>query len=408
MKYLSLCSGIEAATVAWHPMGWRPIAFAENDAFPSAVLKHHYPETPNYGDINDFKRWPDADADVVVGGTPCQSFSIAGLRAGLADPRGNLALDYLAIVDRRRPRWVVWENVPGVLSSDGGRDFGTFIAGLAELRYGFAWRVLNAEYFGLAQRRRRVFVVGHSGTWRAAAAVLFERQSLRWDSAPCRPTRKDPATDAAGSARDCSEELIPAVSKPLGGAAQDGGFKTTDVETGALIPEVANPLTARMHKGVNTTMDEGQTMIPVAFYTTQLTSPANYSVPQPGDPCRPLAGDQHPPAIAFADVADPIAANQANTYTREGSNNFRLSNVAHTSTRVRRLTPRECERLQGFPDDYTLVPYRDKLAKDGPRYRALGNSMAVPVMRWIGERIRLVETILQTTKGNDNGTSATG
>ena len=177
MKYLSVCSGIEAASVAW--ARWTPIAFAEVDKFCSALLQHHYPNVPNWGDINGYQDWPRADPDVLIGGTPCQSFSVAGLRRGLADPRGNLMLDYLGIADRYRPRWVVWENVPGVLSENNGRSFGTFLGGLAELGYGFAYRVLDAQYFGLAQRRKRVFVVGCLGNWRGAAAVLLERSCLR-------------------------------------------------------------------------------------------------------------------------------------------------------------------------------------------------------------------------------------
>jgi DNA (cytosine-5)-methyltransferase 1 len=177
VRYLSVCSGIEAASVAWHPLGWRPVAFSEIESFPSAVLAHHYPDVPNFGDMTRFKEWPDADVDVLVGGTPCQSFSVAGLRGGLADPRGNLALTYLAIAERYQPRWVVWENVPGVLSADDGRALGAFLGGLAELGYGFAWRVLDAQYFGLAQRRKRVFVVGKElpGQLRAALAAVAGR-----------------------------------------------------------------------------------------------------------------------------------------------------------------------------------------------------------------------------------------
>ena len=163
MIYGSVCSGIEAATAAWHPLGWRPAFFSEIEAFPSAVLKHHYPDVPNYGDMTKFKEWPDAAIDVLVGGTPCQSFSVAGLRKGLDDPRGNLTLVYLALAAKYRPAWVVWENVPGVLSDDEGRTFGAFLGGLAKLGYGFAYRVLDAQFFRVAQRRRRVFVVGHLG-----------------------------------------------------------------------------------------------------------------------------------------------------------------------------------------------------------------------------------------------------
>ncbi|MCB1109325.1 MAG: DNA cytosine methyltransferase, partial [Chlamydiia bacterium] len=146
MIYGSLCSGIEAATQAWHPLGWTPAFFSEIDAFPSAVLAHHYPHVPNLGDMTKFEEWPDYAIDLLVGGTPCQSFSVAGLRKGLSDPRGNLMLTYGAVARRYRPRWLVWENVPGVLSSHKGRDFGTFLGMLAELGYGFAYRVLDAQY----------------------------------------------------------------------------------------------------------------------------------------------------------------------------------------------------------------------------------------------------------------------
>jgi DNA-cytosine methyltransferase len=149
VRYLSVCSGIEAASVAWHPLGWQAVGFSEIEAFPRAVLAQRWPDVPLYGDMTQFKGWPDAAFDVLVGGTPCQSFSVAGLRKGLDDPRGNLMLVYLAIADRDRPEWLVWENVPGVLSSNSGRDFGAFLGGLAELGYGFAYRVLDAQYFGL-------------------------------------------------------------------------------------------------------------------------------------------------------------------------------------------------------------------------------------------------------------------
>jgi DNA (cytosine-5)-methyltransferase 1 len=172
MRYLSVCAGIEAATQGWHHMGWQPVAFSEIEPFPCAVLKHHYPNVPNWGDMTNYKNWPDANIDLLVGGTPCQSFSIAGLRKGLDDPRGNLMLTYLAIAERYRPKWILWENVPGVLSSNEGRDFGTFLQALGQLRYGYSYRVLDAQYFGVAQRRRRVFVVGHLGSWQRAWQYL--------------------------------------------------------------------------------------------------------------------------------------------------------------------------------------------------------------------------------------------
>lgn len=203
MKYGSVCSGIEAATVAWDSLGWEPVFFSEIEPFPCAVLAHHYPTVPNLGDMNKFKEWPDATIDVLVGGTPCQSFSVAGLRKGLDDPRGNLMLTYLAIANKYRPKWLVWENVPGVLSSNGGRDFAALLRGMAECGYGFAYRILDAQYFGVAQRRRRVFVVGCFGSWQSAAAVLFERHSLQGNTPPRREKREKTSCDAGISTEGC-------------------------------------------------------------------------------------------------------------------------------------------------------------------------------------------------------------
>jgi DNA (cytosine-5)-methyltransferase 1 len=328
MKYLSVCSGIEAATQAWHPLGWEPVAFAEIEKFPSAVLAHHYPDVPNLGDMTQYRSWDRerfADLDVLVGGTPCQSFSVAGLRKGMDDPRGNLALVFLGIADRFRPRWVVWENVPGVLSSNGGRDFGAFLGALGELGYGWSYRVLDAQYvrveshpWAIPQRRRRVFVVGYLGGWTRAAAVLFDPESL--SGRP--PPRRTHGEGVAGS-----------VAPSLTG----GG------------------------RGMNTTLDEGQTLTRHCFTYSAAVGPA--------------MGASGPP------------------YSRTGNERVESEALVAHGMAVRRLTPRECERLQGFPDDFTAIPWRGKpasLCPDGPRYRALGNSMAVNVMRWLGDRISAV------------------
>ena len=208
-RYGSVCSGIEAASVAWEPLGWRPAFFSEIDPFPRAVLAHRFPEVPCHGDFTTIGGGDYGAIDLLVGGTPCQSFSVAGLRGGLGDDRGNLALEYLRLADRKRPRWLVWENVPGVLSSNGGRDFGAILGGMVELGYGFAYRVLNAQYVrvdglerAVPQRRRRVFVVGYLGDWRRAAAVLFERESLSGHPAPRREAGESVARPiAAGSQR---------------------------------------------------------------------------------------------------------------------------------------------------------------------------------------------------------------
>ena len=184
LKYISLFSGIEAATVAWKPLGWEAVAYSEIDPFPKSVLAHHYQGVPDLGDMTkvDWSKYRGA-VDIVVGGSPCQAFSIAGLRKALDDPRGRLMLEYLRACHEINPEWIVWENVPGVLSADGGRAFGSLLAGVAELwpDGGAAWRVLDAQFYGVAQRRRRVFLVVNTRDWRRAAPVLFERESLRWD-----------------------------------------------------------------------------------------------------------------------------------------------------------------------------------------------------------------------------------
>ena len=278
-RYLSVCSGIEAASVAWEPLGWEPAAFAEVEKFPSAVLAHHWPQVPNLGDMTRHESWNLGAIELLVGGTPCQSFSVAGLRKGLRDPRGGLMLTFLEIAQRQRPRWIVWENVPGVLSSHGGRDFGAFLGALGALGYGWAYRVLDAQWFGVAQRRRRVFVVGCLGDGAAAATVLFESESVQRNPAPSREAReRTAATLVRGSARSggigYDNQAIfsqngdnfvrptdyPDVVGTLSDGAHNGGGLTAKMPTpGAYSPCVANPLTARMGKGINTTLDQGQT-----------------------------------------------------------------------------------------------------------------------------------------------------
>jgi DNA (cytosine-5)-methyltransferase 1 len=400
MRFLSVCSGIEAASAAWHPLGWRAHAFAEIEVFPSAVLAHHYPDVPNWGDMTKFQEWPDAAIDVLVGGTPCQSFSVAGLRKGMADPRGNLALVYLGIADRYRPRWLVWENVPGVLSSNGGRDFGAFLGGLAELGYGFAYRVLDAQFFGLAQRRKRVFVVGHLGNWRRAAAVLFEPASLRGDPPPRRPEGKGFAADVVASLVSSGRGIErtgetrgqdPMIAELVTGTLQTTTHDWSRNEPGEGL--IAHALRAEGFDASEDGTGRGTPLVPICFDETQITSPENRSRLEPGDPSHPLARGARPPAIAFTTTGNNGAYETGDITGWLDTNTDPSSRVIVNAWRVRRLTPRECERLQGFPDDYTAIPYRGKPAADGPRYKALGNSMAVPVMRWIGERIAAIDEI---------------
>ncbi len=382
MKYGSVCSGIEAASVAWHDLGWEPQWFSEIEQFPSEVLKYRFPHVPNLGDMTTINQNPIADErpiDLLVGGTPCQSFSVAGLRKGLADPRGNLMLTFLSIADKFRPKWLVWENVPGVLSSNGGKDFGTFLGALGELGYGFAYRVLDAQYFGVAQRRRRVFVVGYLGDWRPPAAVLFESESLQGNTKPSRKKREEVASDAQGS------------------------VGTTG------IPNVCPTIGCELAKQVNNQM----IMNAEAFFHVVNLQPIAIAENTIGrQPMNGGNGDGFTEggpmytmnATGVHGVAQPMAFDWQSGGDMRGMNLQEKTQLQRCQTpavmhsmAIRRLTPKECERLQGFPDDWTKIPYRNKPADqcpDGPRYKACGNSMAVPVMRWIGERINLIESML--------------
>jgi len=383
MKYGSVCSGVEAATVAWHPLGWKPQFFSEIEKFPSAVLEHHYPDVPNYGDMTNFKEWQNDPIDLLVGGTPCQSFSVAGLRKGLDDPRGNLMLTYLAIAARHKPKWVVWENVPGVLSSNRGRDFGTFLGALGELGYGFAYRVLDAQYFGVAQRRRRVFVVGYLGDWRRAAAVLFERESLSWHPAPSRETREE----VAGWPAQCASTLNAAF-----GSKQ--GLEDQHINGGAplFVPDTCGSLCARTGRAMSAQDAQQSHMVPIAF-GAQNSAKQGDSV---STEVTPTLDKSKTPAVVIGWSEELNALKELQPTIQRGGAGGRHEGVMQTDMKVRRLTPIECERLQGFPDGYTQIAWRNKAPEDcpdGPRYKAMGNSMAVPVMRWIGERINMVDAI---------------
>jgi DNA (cytosine-5)-methyltransferase 1 len=483
MRYFSVCSGIEAASVAWEPLGWEPVGFCEIEPFPSAVLAHRFPGVRNHGDMTKVDPSIVAEADVLVGGTPCQAFSVAGLRGSLADARGNLTLYFARMADAaddlrlsggKGPLTVLWENVPGILSTP-DNAFGCLLGALAGHgealvppdgkrwanagvvsgpRRVVAWRVLDAQWFGVAQRRRRVFVLarGGAGRWAVADALLPLGESVR----------RDPP--ARGTAR---QEVAPT----LAARTRGGGGLGTDFDCDGGLIETAKAPTWWYGRDVSQTLDavlyKGQTMpeknrfpavlTPVLpFNTTSITSPGNVSNPQPGDPCHPLTVYGDAPPIAFipdvahtlkaegfdasedgtgrgtplvfqpqfvrngrgatddtgvvpaltgqagqtgkGDSATVVATDVVTSLTDKtqwadrGSETDKLLPV-QGSMAVRRLTPRECERLQGFPDDWTLIPWRNKPAADcpdGPRYKACGNSMAVPVMRWIGRRIAAV------------------
>ncbi|MBP3996714.1 DNA cytosine methyltransferase [Pseudomonas koreensis] len=543
ITYGSICSGIEAATLAWHPLGMRATWFAEIEAFPSAVLSHHYPNTPNLGDMTKLGAQvlagKIAAPDVLVGGTPCQAFSVAGMREGLTDPRGALTIKYVELADavdyvragQRNPACViVWENVPGVLS-DKGNAFGCFLGALAgedcELQpsgkkwpdagcvYGpkrtIAWRILDAQYFGLAQRRRRVFVVASARDDFDPTEVLFEREGLRRDTAP----RRGEGQDVTGSAPfgpalqcgcgevfaehlgpygcvNCEGDEGPAVSMfggipAFGGHSLEGSVERSatltakdsrldmesetffvqpgtdvagtlrstdggvDVDHGMARHLVAATLTANY--GRNGGIPAGKDSVPINLVAGTLNANGKAAgsatqqdaesgllvvhgtqdpdvryeqahtlgrnnggenavlaiqnatrgkdqnglgIAEPGDPMYTLdQGSQH---AVFAIQAgalrtnplsgpDGVGVQEDHAYTLEARAEVQ---AVQAGPAVRRLIPRECERLQGMPDDYTLIPWRGKPASecpDGPRYKAIGNSKAVPCVRWIGRRI---------------------
>jgi DNA (cytosine-5)-methyltransferase 1 len=530
LTFGSVCSGIEAASVAWLPLGFRAAWLSEIAPFQSALLAHHYPDVPNLGDMEliDVNE-QTADIDVLIGGTPCQAFSVAGLRKSLEDERGNLSLAFCRLARRiaefGRLKFVVWENVPGCLNTS-DNAFGCILAGLvgepnalspagkkwtnAGCVYGpegaAAWRVLDAQYFGLAQRRKRVFVVFCPGTWTDPAKLLFEFEGVRRDSPPSRTSGQGVAASLtrgadsggrggyAGRRREDDVNLVAALtasgrgvqrvgeirgqdplvvspitctpggiagtvrskwSKGTGGPAGDEhynliahslraeGFDASEDGTGRGTPLVPVSLGDLYKCGFcSHTQDhiEHQDRCPVCgdadylnlmirptigpnagmvfdfdswpqqyvagtmgakhgnvkaehawtgqlipFDTTQITSPIHRAKNESGEPCHTLAKGQHPPAVAY----QCQGTNVGEMGTLRGGNGNETGGVPFMQQQfgVRRLTPRECERLQGFQDNYTAVPYRGKPAADGPRYQALGNSMAVPVIRWIGRRL---------------------
>ena len=475
ITYGSVCSGIEAATQAWHPLGMRAAWFAEIEPFPSAVLAHHYPDVPNHGDMTKLAALVLAGKipapDVLVGGTPCQAFSVAGMREGLTDPRGALTIKYVELADavdyvragQRKPASViVWENVPGVLS-DKGNAFGCFLGALAgedcELQppgkkwqdagcvYGpkrtIAWRVLDAQYFGLAQRRRRVFVVASARDGFDPTEVLFEREGVRRDTAPRRGEGQDvactldartegggfPGTDGATGGHVVAPPQWP---KVFGGNNTSGEISVAparnacasasgrmDFESEAFVVhgtqdpcvnidqahalgrnngqenavlafsckdhgadagEIAPTLRAMNHSGSHANAG-GQVAVCIAGDITHTLKAEGFDGSEDGT-------GRGQPIVACRDVAQTLTINYGKQV--DNTDSSLGPNVVSSTSAVRRLTPRECERLQGMADDYTLIPWRGKPASkcpDGPRYKAIGNSKAVTVVRWIGRRL---------------------
>jgi len=404
VNYLSVCSGIEAATVAWHDLGFNPVGFSEIEKFPSQLLKHHYPNVTNYGDMTKFKEWNiNEPVNLLVGGTPCQSFSIAGLRKGLNDPRGNLMLTYLSMAEHFKAKWILWENVTGVLSSNRGADFAALLQGLAELRYGFAYRVLDAQHFGVPQRRRRVFVVGCLGDWRSAAKVLFESESLCRDITPSREAWKEVANFITKSPSSYGS-FNPARSE--GNAVICADLAPTITSSGAGWSRTGNAATEPDTYVAFTTEQTPKTSLNLAHTLTSSNYKHNQCVAFKvrggceGGGKGYLGSDE----LAFTlstnqDQQIAIACDTFNCTIQDDFTSTLTTKTCHMpklleNIKVRRLTPMECERLQGFPDNYTNTP----TSSDTVRYKALGNSMAVPVMRWIGNRIKEVENEILTSR----------
>ena len=382
VRYLSLFSGIEAASVAWEPLGWEPVAFAEIDPFPCAVLEKRYPGVPNLGDVSgvDWRKFVKRSGkpDVLVGGSPCQSFSIAGSRTGL-DGASGLMWEYVRAVREVRPRWVLWENVPGALSSSHGEDFRCLLEALDALGYGLAWRVLDAQFFGLAQRRERVFLVGRLGE-RPPVEVLFEPESVPWDPRSSREKRAELAAAAGRGPEGASFTLKlrhTGSDNPGGGAGplvqRDVSATLATSQDQTLFSFAQNSRDEVRVQG-DGTLAGALSAQPGMKQTTYICETAH-----PGSKAVCIADDNANAAVDV-DVAGTIKV----------GGSAPMVSCCRSGVAVRRLTPTECERLQGFPDGWTRIPYRGKPAEecpDGPRYKALGNSMAVPVMRWIGERI---------------------
>jgi len=371
MNYLSICSGIESCSVAWHPLGWKPIGFSEIEEFRSAVLQYHYPEVKNYGDFTKItKETIGTKPDVLVGGTPCATFSIAGLRKGFAEDRGNLALEFIRLIDRVRPTWIVWENVPGILSSNEGKDLGTFLGALAELRYGFAYRVLDTQYVrtsrfprAIPQRRRRIFVVGHIRDWRCPAKVLFDQEPMQENPYPSRTKKQRVAKESTNRIR------------------RRGDYIEDDVSSTICARDYKSPTDLVVVRD-NHTKSNGKPWSEedVSFTLTAGDIPT-VTVLETSTPDKT--------ARVYKDEVSP-------TLTAMTGGNRQPIVFGNRVKKIRRLTPIECERLQGFPDNYTQVPYRGKPKEQAPvskRYEACGRAMSINVMEWLGTRIQKVHEL---------------
>jgi DNA-cytosine methyltransferase len=487
MKYLSICSGIEACTVAWDPLGWKAQGFAEIEDFRAEVLKYHYPEVKNYGDFTKIKKKDIGEhTDVLVGGTPCATFSIAGLRKGLDEDRGNLALEFIKLVERINPTWVIWENVFGVLSSNKGEDFATFLGALAELGYGFAYRVLDTQYVrtqryprAIPQRRRRVFVVGHIRDWRYPAEVLFDEEEMSKDFRPSRRKKKSSTKEFRDSiereslepyiirqshtksngkpykndgssftltasdkfavtvfetntpdktARLQKEEISPTLTAMTGGNRQPcvlveyKGVKKESNEGLIHVADEIKEVTVRKHnvnvvglqnllrekkdhlllttKDIADALDTPKTKVEHWFRTDKSFAIPSTEIWQELKELLEIDTDYFDKSITEFEIKEGVFESAKRIYDSKASyptitaSNL-LPKILHedVKTELRQLTNIEAERLQGFPDNYTQIPYKGKPAEECPtsrRYEAVGRSMSINVMEWLGTRIEKV------------------
>ena len=416
MRYASVCSGVEAASLAWMPLGWEAAWFSEIEPFPCAVLKERFPNVPNLGDMTKIEGKKYAGTvDLLVGGTPCQGFSVAGKQGGLDDPRSALCLAYCRLLETMRPRWFVWENVPGVFSTNGGEDFKAFIRKIDEIGYSCAWRVLDAQYVrvdgyprAVPQRRRRVFVVGYSGDWRYPASVLFEPGCLPGNTPPRRVKGEGVAREFAHSAGRTIEVM--ATGQANAETATDHCVNLTCNHEAPIVCYENHAQDSRVKScgecstQINAKAGTGGGNLPLVHECypingmiigegVKVDDRHPTGIGADGDPVHTITATHHH-AVAIAENTigrkennggNGTGAQEELAYTQNATGVMGVC----TNATVRRLTPVECERLMGFPDNWTRIPWRGKPEEqcpDGPRYKACGNSMCVNVMRWIGMR----------------------
>ncbi len=420
MKVGSLFSGVGGFDLGLETAGMEIAWQVEYDPQAQSVLRHHWPTADLHKDVNHVGQSNLSPVDLIAGGFPCQDVSVAGNREGLAGERSGLFYEFMRIVDEVAPRWVLIENVPGLLSSNGGRDMGAVLGTLGDLGYGWTYRVLDTQYFGPPQRRKRVFIVGCAGGF-CPPEILLEPEGLPWNPAPRRETgartaatltRGANSAGKGGYAGRRQEDDYNIVSHALtaegADASEDGTGRGTPI---VLSSGQAN---AEITEGISPTLNNNNNDgAPIAFDTTQITSAQNRNNPKAGDPCHPIAAGAHPPAIAFNATQTPIsgaisgqgaavAFTKGNLLRNEGP---RPSTECFPTLKgdggdqaphvvgptPRRLTPRECERLQGWPDDWTRWGKTENgetiELKDSPRYRMCGNGVSAPVAEWIGRRI---------------------